>query len=199
MKKIFKSIFATASIACLCGTASVLGVDTYNAVIANADSIGTYSVGLNMSEYDLRDNGVETPNGEKYLYLAIEDGDAIPYSADWSVAYGSDTAVKVNGVATTARMIKTDAERVAFPLKNSEVDFGNLQVGSTITIDGTFTNAEKGSFVVEESTFIYDGYTWIEEDTVTYALEYSAQENGAPQNGMPQPQSVREDRVPVLW
>ena len=156
----------------------------YNPLLANADTTyGSYNVTLNMNEYDLRDNGVATGNGEKYIYLAIPGGESIPYSNDWSVAYTSETAVKVNGVTKEARLIKTDAERVVLPLKNSEVDFGALEVGSTITIDGVFGNGET-DFAVNDTTFLFDGYTWIAEDTATYSLEYSAAANEAPQNGL---------------
>ena len=63
------------------------------------------------------------------------------------------------------------------------LDYGDLQAGSTVTIDGTFTNAEKGSFAVNEATFVYDGYTWTEEND-GYELQYSGTENGTPQSGL---------------
>ncbi len=182
MKKLCKRILTALSIACLCTVASVVGVKTSDSVVASAEELGTYNISLNMNEYDLRDNGVATDKGEKYLYLAIEGGDSIPYSGDWSVSYTSDTAVTVNGVVQSAAMIKTDAQRVAFPLKNSALDYGDLQAGTAITIDGTFANAEN-SFTVNEATFIYDGYTWTEEND-GYELQYSAEANGAPQNGL---------------
>lgn len=184
MKKWIRKILATAIVALACAFTAILGVNVWNdGVKAGADTLNAYNVGLNMNEYDLRDNGVATGNGEKYLYLAIEGGDSIPYSEDWSVSYTSDSAVKVNGITKSAAMIKTDVKRVALPLKNSVVDYGDLQAGSTITIDGTFTNAEKGSFTVNKATFIYDGYTWTEENSA-YTLEYSGTENGAPQSGL---------------
>ena len=184
MKKWIRKILATAIVALACAFTAIWGVNVWNdGVKAGAETLNAYNVGLNMNEYDLRDNGVATGNGEKYLYLAIEGGDSIPYSGDWSVSYMSDSAVKVNGITQSAAMIKTDAERVALPLKNSVVDYGDLQAGSTITIDGTFSNAEKGSFAVNEVTFVYDGYTWTEENSA-YTLEYSGTENGAPQSGL---------------
>ncbi len=185
MKKWIRKFFATAIVALACAVTAVLGVSVWNdGVKAKADTLDAYNVGLNMNEYDLRDNGVATGNGEKYLYLAIEGGDSIPYSGDWSVSYTSDSAVKVNGITQSAAMIKTDAERVALPLKNSAVDYGDLQAGSTITIDGTFSNAEKGSFTVNKATFIYDGYTWLADNKNSYTLGYSTEVNGAPQNGL---------------
>ena len=160
MKKLLKRILTTTSIAFLCTAASVIGVQAYDSVVANAETLGTYEISLNRNEYDFRDNGVATGNGEKYLYLSIEGGESIPYSEDWSVSYTSETAVKVNGETMQGAMIKTDETRAAFPLKNSALDYGDLQAGSTITIDGTFANAEN-SFTVNEATFVYDGYTWV--------------------------------------
>jgi len=182
MKKLLKRILTTASIAFLCAAASAIGVQAYDSIVADAEALGTYEISLNRNEYDLRDNGVATGNGEKYLYLSIEGGESIPYSDDWSVSYTSETAVKVNGETMQGAMIKTDEKRVAFPLKNSALDYGDLQAGSTITIDGTFANAEN-SFTVNEATFVYDGYTWTEANSA-YTLEYSGTENGAPQSGL---------------
>ncbi|MBQ3020167.1 MAG: InlB B-repeat-containing protein, partial [Clostridia bacterium] len=185
MKKIVGKILTTVLVALFCTFTAILGVSVWGggkSVEASAEEFGSYNVSLNKNEYDLRDNGVATGNGEKYLYLALEGGESIPYSSDWSVSYSSETAVKVNGVAQSAAMIKMDAERVAFPLKNSVLDYGDLQAGSTITIDGTFANAEN-SFTVNKATFIYDGYTWAEENAA-YELAYSAEANGAPQSGL---------------
>ncbi len=185
MKKIVGKILTTVLVALFCTFTAILGVSVWGGskgVEASAEEFGSYNVSLNKNEYDLRDNGVATGNGEKYLYLALEGGESIPYSGDWSVSYSSETAVKVNGVAQSAAMIKTDAERVAFPLKNSVLDYGDLQAGSTITIDGTFANAEN-SFTVNKATFVYDGYTWAEENAA-YELAYSAEANGAPQSGL---------------
>ena len=182
MKKVLKRILTTTSIAVLCTASSVIGVQVYDSVVANAETLGTYEIGLHRNEYDFRDNGVATGSGEKYLYLSIEGGESIPYSGDWSVSYSSDTAVQVNGKTMQGAMIKTDEKRVAFPLKNSALDYGDLQAGSTITIDGTFANAEN-SFTVNEATFVYDGYTWTEENE-GYELQYSAEVNGAPQSGL---------------
>ena len=183
MNKLCKRILTIASITLFCGTVALAGVNVYQSTVASAAALGTYNVDLNMNEFDLRDNGVATGSGDKYLYLALEGGESIPYSDDWSVSYTSDTAVKVNGETMQGAMIKTDATRVAFPLKNSALDYGDLQAGSTVTIDGTFTNAEKGSFAVNEATFVYDGYTWTEEND-GYELQYSGTENGTPQSGL---------------
>ena len=180
MKKLFKRFLMALCLAICCVTVTAVTASDKVSVV-KADSLGAYNVSLNMYEYDLRANGVATGNGEKYLYLSIEGGESIPYSDDWSVSYTSETAVKVNGETMQGAMIKTDEKRVAFPLKNSALDYGDLQAGSTITIDGTFANAEN-SFTVNEVTFVYDGYTWTEENE-GYELQYSAQENGTPQKG----------------
>ena len=181
MKKLFKRFLIALCFAICCVTATAVTASDKVSVV-KAESLGAYNVSLNMNEYDFRDNGVATGNGEKYLYLSIEGGESIPYSGDWSVSYTSETAVKVNGQTMQGAMIKTDEKRVAFPLKNSALDYGDLQAGSTITIDGTFANAEN-SFTVNEVTFVYDGYTWTEEN-FAYTLEYSGTENGAPQSGL---------------
>ena len=182
MKKVFKRFLIALCFAICCVTVTAVTASDKVSVV-KAESLGAYNVSLNMNEYDLRDNGVLTENGDKYLYLSVEGGESIPYSGDWDVSYTSETAVKVNGEIAQGAMIKTDEKRVAFPLKNSALDYGDLQAGSTITIDGTFTNAEKGSFTVNKATFVYDGYTWTEENSA-YTLEYSGTENGAPQSGL---------------
>ena len=188
MKKLFRKMITTASIAFLLSATAVIGIEMYKPAIANAETLGTYEISLNRNENDFNNNGVTTGNGEKYLYFSIENGENIPYGGDgtnedWTVSYTSETAVKVNGETMQGAIIKTDAAtRAAFPLKNSALDYGDLQAGSTITIDGTFTNEEKGSFTVNEVTFIYDGYTWVEEND-GYELQYSGTENGAPQKG----------------
>ena len=182
MKKVFKRFLIALCFAICCVTATAVTASDKVSVV-KADSWGAYNVSLNMEENDLRDNGVVTERGEKYLYLRIEGGKSIPSSGDWKVSYTSETAVKVNGETVQGAMIKLDENRVAFPLKNSALDYGDLQAGSTITIDGTFTNAEKGSFTVNKATFVYDGYMWTEENSA-YTLEYSGRENGAPQSGL---------------
>ena len=119
MKKLLKRILTTTSIAVLCTASSVIGVQVYDSVVANAETLGTYEIGLHRNEYDFRDNGVATGSGEKYLYLSIEGGESIPYSGDWSVSYSSDTAVKVNGKTMQGAMIKTYfAEMMDIPKEN---------------------------------------------------------------------------------
>ena len=118
MKKVFKRFLIALCFAICCVTGTAVTASDKVSVV-KADSLGAYNVSLNMCENDLRDNGVATEKGEKYLYLSIEGGESIPYSDDWSVSYTSETAVKVNGETMQGAMIKETENRVAFPLKNS--------------------------------------------------------------------------------
>ena len=105
MKKIVGKILTTVLVALFCTFTAILGVSVWGggkSVEASAEEFGSYNVGLNKNEYDLRDNGVATDKGEKYLYLAIEGGESIPYGDDWSVSYSSDKHFAANITTITA-------------------------------------------------------------------------------------------------
>ncbi|MBQ4099411.1 MAG: MucBP domain-containing protein, partial [Clostridia bacterium] len=194
MKKLCKKIIAITCMALTFVIASICAVVTYfnKPMIASAESgLGVFDVDLNMSYNDLRNNGADA-NGSRYLYLAIDGGSAIPYSGDgsnttWDTLYTSvGDAVKVNGVAKNTQIVKTNAdERSALSLygNNGLIDLGCTNVGDTLTIDGEFTNATYGTFTVNKTTFIFDGYSWMEADTKEYTLDTSASENATPETG----------------
>ncbi len=194
MKKLLKKLVTITCMALTFAVTSICGAVTYldKTVTANAESgLGAFDVDLNMAYNDLRNNGVDA-GGSRYLYLAIDGGSAIPYSGDgsnttWDTIYASvGDAVKVNGVAKNTQIVKTNAgERSALSLygNNGLIDLGCTNVGDTLTIDGEFTNATYGTFTVNKATFIFDGYSWMEADTMEYSLDTSASENTTPETG----------------
>ena len=170
MKKLWISICSLAfAIAFGAGVATAVNVQPKQA--AAESTLGTFDVGLSMSESELKNNGVVTQYNSSFLYLAIENGETIPYSGNWDLKYTSvGDAVKVNGVEMSTTLIKTKANVAALALLDGAIDLDCTHVGDTLTIDGEFTNATHGSFTLNEATFIFDGYTWMEAGTVEYSL-----------------------------
>ena len=91
------------------------------------------------------------------LYLVPASGEELPLQSwDYLFTAGSDGVFKINGEAKTASEIKsTDAG--VFWL------FGELKANDVITISGTFACADKKiAYVIEESSFIWNGENWEE-------------------------------------
>ena len=185
MKKLWISICSLAfAIAFGAGVATAINVQPKQ---AEAEStLGTFDVGLSMTESELKNNGVLSQYNSRFLYLAIENGGAIHSSGNWDVKYTSvGDAVKVNGVTKSTTLIKTKENAGALALLDGAIDLGCTNVGDTLTIDGEFTNETYGTFTVKEATFIFDGYTWMEAGTMEYSLgAYAGSIDGyKPENG----------------
>ncbi|MBR2337045.1 MAG: hypothetical protein IKA61_03770, partial [Clostridia bacterium] len=175
MKKAFRKGLMILCLALTFVVATVFSVITLTdkPVKASAESnLGAFDVDLSMSVSELSNNGVVSQYNSSFLYLAIENGNSIPYSGNWDLKYTSvGDAVKVNGVAKETNLIKTKENVAALALLDGAIDLGCTNVGDTLTIDGEFTNATHGSFTLNEATFIFDGYTWMEAGTVEYSLD----------------------------
>ena len=179
MKKVLRKSLSILCMALTFVVATVFSVITLTdkPVTASAESnLGAFDVGLSMTESHLKNNGVLTQYNSSFLYLEIENGESIPYSGNWDVQYTSvGDAVKVNGVAKDTKLVKTKENEAALALLDGAIDLGCTNVGDTLTIAGDFTNATYGTFTLNEATFIFDGYTWMEAGTIEYSLdEYTA-------------------------
>ena len=174
MKNLFKKIVTITCMALTFAVASICGVALYldKTVTSNAESsLGTFDVDLNLAYNDLRNNGAVV-DGSRSLYLAIDGGSAIPKNNTF-VSVGN--AVRVNGEVVNTEIYKMDGERCALYLyayagESYAIDLGCTTVGDTLTIDGDFTNSTYGTFTLNKTSFMFDGFSWVSEETVEFSF-----------------------------
>ena len=139
MKKLWVSVCSFA-FAIVLGAGVTTAVNAQPKQAAAESTLGAFNVDLSMSVSELSNNGVLSQYNSSFLYLAIENGNSIPYSGNWDVKYTSvGDAVKVNGVAKSTNLIKTKENVAALALLDGAIDLGCTNVGDTLTIDGEFT------------------------------------------------------------
>ena len=155
----------------------ILNITNASNIISNE----AYSIQLNRVGWAMNASNASA------LYLTIVDPDNTIKSGveseDW--ANGAQYAplgssVIVNGVALNKNIQKVYAD----PSQDAYMQVANVsKPGDVVTFDGWFYNATFGAFRIENTSFVYDGKSWEEENSGTYDLEVSTTSDSNPQNG----------------
>ncbi len=121
----------------------------------------TWELYVEYTSYELGEMNIKADSTQSAVYLTRADGGELAVNSwDYLFAFrqGSGNGVTLNGAPVTTDDIKSPDNALYINLKLA------VSVGDVLKVGGTFYNVDTATaYVIEESTFIWDGTTWLSE------------------------------------